>query len=37
MFPFIAFDVFPRYLYNFSEVFTEDVVGMKMLREQDST
>ena len=38
VFPFAAFefDVSPRGQYNFSEVFTEDVVGMQILREQDS-
>ena len=30
MFPFTAFDVSPRGQYNFSEVFTDDVVGMQI-------
>ena len=37
MFPFTAVDVrSPRGQYDFSEVFTEDVVGMQTLRKQDS-
>ena len=38
VFPFAAFefDVSPRGQYDFSEVFAEDVVGMQILREQDS-
>ena len=36
VFTFTAFDVSPRGRYDFSEVFAEDVVGMQILREQDS-
>ena len=36
MFHFTAFDVSPWDQCDFSEVFTEDVVGMQILREQDS-
>ena len=36
VFPFTAFDVSPRGQYDFSEVFTDDAVGMQILREQDS-
>ena len=36
MFPFTAqFDASPRDLYDFSEVFAEDAVGIQILREQD--
>ena len=30
MFPFTAYDFSPRGQYDFSEVFTEDVVGMQI-------
>ena len=36
VFPFAAFDVSPRGQHDFSEVFSEDVVGMQILMEQDS-
>ena len=36
VFPFTAYDFSPRGQYDFSEVFTEDVVGMQILRGQDS-
>ena len=36
MFPFTAYDFSPRGQYDFLEVFTEDVVGMQILRGQDS-
>ena len=36
VFPFAAFDVSPRGQHDFLEVFSEDVVGMQILMEQDS-
>ena len=35
-FPFAAFYVSPRGQHDFSEVFSEDVVGMQILIEKDS-
>ena len=34
--PFAAFYISPRVQCNFSEVFAENLVGMQILREQDS-
>jgi len=36
VFPFAAFDVSPWGQSDFLEVFSEDVVGMQILMEQDS-
>ena len=36
MFPFTAYNVSPQGRHDFSEVFTKDVVGMQISREQDS-
>ena len=36
VFAFTAFDVSPRGQCDFSDIFTEDVVGMQISREQDS-